>query len=70
MFIHEDLHGVHNTWEWEVLTNIVPWPLSTYKYERDIHTLSKGSKETKQLIDYYDYLMGWWCVINPPLYTV
>jgi hypothetical protein len=47
MFIHEDLHGVHNTWEWEVLTNIVPWPLSTYKYEHDIHALSKGSKETK-----------------------
>jgi len=54
MFIHEDLHGVHNTWEWKVLTNIVPWPLSTYIYDRDIHALSKGSKETKRLIDYYD----------------
>ncbi len=32
--------------EWKVLTNILPWPLSTYKHEHD-KRLYKDSKETK-----------------------
>lgn len=36
-----------NTWEWKVLTNIVPWPLSTYKYERDIYVSPNAQKRQK-----------------------